>query len=75
MKIRKEKRKAPKTNSDPLLQVKNVSYWFCKSGLNKSLLMKGDIAASSALGHSSCGRWPQPDIATSLCMAINHGKD
>lgn len=33
--------------------------------------MKGDIAASNALGHSSCGRWPQPDIATSLCTTVD----
>lgn len=30
--------------------------------------MKGDIAASNGFGHSSCGRWPHPDIATSLCI-------
>lgn len=29
--------------------------------------MNGHTAASKALGHSSCGRWPHPDIATSLC--------
>ena len=29
------------------------------------------MAASNALGHSSCGRWPHPDIATSLCMETN----
>lgn len=28
------------------------------------------MAASKAFGHSSCGRWPHPDIATSLCMRI-----
>lgn len=33
--------------------------------------MNGNTAASNALGHSSCGRWPQPDIATSLCKAYN----
>lgn len=56
------------------LQLK-VPYRLSKSGLNKSPPMKGDIAASNALGHSSCGRCPHPDIATSLCTAKNHGKD
>jgi len=50
---------------------KKVFYWFSKSGSTKSLLMNGVIAASNALGHSSCGRWPHPDIATSLCIENN----
>ena len=50
---------------------RKVIYCFSKSDSNKSLLMNGDIAASNALGHSSCGRWPHPDIATSLCIENN----
>lgn len=44
----------------------NLHYYLCNSASNRSLVMKGEIAESKALGHSSCGRWPQPDIATSL---------
>jgi len=40
----------------------------------KSLLMKGDIASSNAFGHSSWGRWPHPDIATSLCTSNGQDK-
>lgn len=47
---------------------RNELYWFCESDADSSLLMKGDIAASNAFGHSSWGKWPHPDIATSLCM-------
>ena len=32
--------------------------------------MKGESAASKALGHSSCGRCPHPDIVISLCVVI-----
>lgn len=48
------------------------SYWgvwewgFCK----RILVMKGESAASKALGHSSCGRCPHPDIVISLCIVI-----
>lgn len=43
------------------------TYWLCEPDADMSLLMKGDIAASNAFGHSSWGKWPHPDIATSLC--------
>lgn len=38
-----------------------------ESGFCKILEMKGESAASKALGHSSCGRCPHPDIVISLC--------
>jgi hypothetical protein len=36
-----------------------------------NLEMKGERAESSALGHSSCGRCPHPDIVTILCTTIS----
>lgn len=46
-------------------------YWLCELYTEKKSLslMKGDIASSNAFGHSSWGRWPHPDIATSLCTS------
>jgi hypothetical protein len=33
--------------------------------------MKGERAESNALGHSSCGTCPHPDIVTILCTTIS----
>jgi len=48
----------------------SIFYSLCnKSSEGTNVEMKGERAESNALGHSSCGRCPHPDIVTILCTS------
>lgn len=48
----------------------SIFYSLCnKSSEGTNVEMKGVRAESNALGHSSCGRCPHPDIVTNLCTS------